>query len=137
MYGFTEDVAARIRAEIAQDACKARNLHYKRLFKAAMKRLILILAASVLALAGWAQGAEMFSLERVYEVPGVNKYRLYERATAWTVWAWNQYHTRDDYDSDPMGQSMDLVFMNIPAGSVYRNVEIHSGSPSFPGSRCT
>lgn len=38
-----------------------------------MKRLNIILATSLLALAGRAQGGW---------VPGINKYRLYERATA-------------------------------------------------------
>lgn len=89
-----------------------------------MKRLIFILAASLLALAGRAQGVEMFSMERSFDVPGMNKHRLYERATAWTVWAWNHYRIRDDYDFDPMGQAIDLVFMNVPAGTDYSNVRI-------------
>ena len=40
-----------------------------------MKRLILILVSLLLALAGRAQGVEMFSLEKAYDVPGMGKGR--------------------------------------------------------------
>lgn len=89
-----------------------------------MKRLILILTASLLALTGRAQGVEMFSLEKAYDVPGINKHRLYERATAWTVWAWYQYTTITDYGVDTMGQSENLVFRDVATEGPYRNVEI-------------
>lgn len=48
-----------------------------------MKRLILILTASLLALAGRAQGVEMFTLERNFEASGTTKEVLRERAWNW------------------------------------------------------
>ena len=89
-----------------------------------MKRFIVILAVLLPALTGRAQDVEMFQIEQSHDVPGINQHRLYERATSWFVWSYNNYDTIYDYVTDPMGQAIELVFRDVPAGSRYRNVTI-------------
>lgn len=89
-----------------------------------MKRLILILAAFLLALAGRAQGVEMFHLERSFDEPGVSKQLLSRRATNWYVKARNEYHTVYEYDEKGRGIALEFVYYKVPAGAAYRDVSI-------------
>lgn len=89
-----------------------------------MKRFLVIFVASLLAFSGWAQKVEMFHADSAFEVPGICRQQLYERATSWIVDARKEYDTVYDYDSDPWGQSLEFVYRNVPAGNKYRNVDV-------------
>lgn len=89
-----------------------------------MKRILVVILASLLALTVWAQGVDMYHIDYSRATPGIAKSELYRRTTAWNVDARNQFNTIHDYAGEPYAQSLEFMFRPVQFGLPYRDASI-------------